>query len=109
VRFVSTSAQADDDLIDIIALSQRDFGVAAAMRYGRLIKGAYLALAENPARVGVTRGSDAVHLFHLRHLKSPSGVKHPRHLVAFQYDARPLHVLRLFHDAMDLPARLADL
>ena len=105
---VDITPEARADLLDILRYSRFRFGQPAAKRYHQLINAAFAALAEDPLRPGVLTAGRSLRLFHLRHVKRKANVSDPRHFVVFIQDRRGVRIIRLFHDAMDLPARLSD-
>jgi len=109
MRGIRVSPEAKVEIRDITAHSSQVFGASAAARYAELIKSGFRFLARTPDRPGVRSLGEGRHLFHLRLLTDTMGVKSPRHVVVFRYDEKRLYVLHVFHNAMDLPARLRDL
>ncbi|MGH6957975.1 MAG: type II toxin-antitoxin system RelE/ParE family toxin [Caulobacteraceae bacterium] len=108
------SVAAERNLALIFAASEDRFGRAAADRYRRLVSIALRDLRADCARAGVQSGGrSGVQLYHLRHSRrrSPRAqvVARPRRLLAFRIVEGEIVVLRVLHDAMDLPSWLADL
>jgi toxin ParE1/3/4 len=113
VKRLRLSVAAERDLTIIFAASEQRFGEVVADRYRRLVSTALRDLTEDSLRVGVRPFDGGVGLYHLRHSRrrSPHGRKvgRPRHLVVFRIVEGEIVVLRVLHDAMDLPAWLADI
>jgi plasmid stabilization system protein ParE len=63
-------------------------------------------------RVGVRSAkAGGVHLCAIRPGRAQlpkDRVGHPRHLIAFSFDASELRILRVLHESMDVEARLGD-
>ena len=99
------------ELVEIFAQSADRFGPAAADRYRELVKAALRDLRDDPERPGARPVTGERWLYHLRssrtRLFSP-GVRAPRHLLLYRHDEARVTLLRVLHDAMDLPARLTD-
>ena len=113
---IRLTRQAESDLLTIMAWSRREFGRDAQLRYEALLDTAMRDLAANPRRLGARQAEDAaegVWLYHLRHsrLRTPrtERVHQPRHVVIFRVSSDRISVLRILHDAMDLPEHLKDL
>lgn len=96
--------------VAILNSSFLDFGPAAATRYSGLIKTSYDDLRQSPVRAGSVHLEDGVYLYHLRHsarrLPMADRVKHPRHIIAYVFTDDVVEIVALFHDSMDIPARL---
>lgn len=130
---LSTSAQ--EDIVEILSWSHREFGQSAAHRYESLIAAALHDIASAPDGVGSTarpeRGQ-GIHVWHLALSRThvPPGVlpvRRPRHFIVFR-PATPLHpqdsshgpngseafsttetvveVVRILHDALELSDHL---
>lgn len=109
------AAPAVGDIARILDWSRETFGTAARVRYERLIvRGLRAITVATPPTPSRTAGDAApsVQLFHLRHVRQDTdgtSVGHPRHLLAYRIVAPDLiTVLRVLHDAMDLPAHLGE-
>lgn len=101
------TAPARTDLHRILAISRRDFGAEAAVRYSDLIEAALDALMANAERAGVTARPDIaaeVKVYHLQRVRVRVGrVRRPRHLILFKVIEPDLLVMsRILHDAIDL-------
>lgn len=108
------AAKAQGDIASILDWSHEQFGHAARLRYQRLIARGLRAIAVAAPPAASRIAGDAapgVRLFHLRHVRDdPNGtVARPRHLLAYRIVGPDrLIVLRVLHDAMDVPTRLVD-
>jgi toxin ParE1/3/4 len=82
-----------------------------------LIRQAFADLLDDPARSGVRTEpvlQAELGVYHLRHSRERAAaggrVGSPRHYVVFRVvNGDELEIVRLLHDAMDLPSQLADL
>jgi len=110
VRAVEIAPLALSDLGEILAWSESRFGPATADRYRALIEAALDDIREDPERRGV-RPVGARRLYHLRSSRSRlfgETVAEPRHFLVFRATPEVVTLLRVLHDAMDLPARATD-
>jgi len=105
---ISNAARAD--IVDILRLSQAQFGDQARQRYQALILAALQAIADTPYRIGsyerdeLVLGLRSYHLIYSRQqAKQPLGaVKSPRHVVFYRVaSADVIEVVRLLHEAME--------
>ncbi len=112
---ISNAARAD--IVDILRLSQTQFGDQARQRYQALILAALQALADTPYRIGsherneLAPGLLSYHLVYSRQqAKLPHGaVKSPRHVIFYRVaNDEVIEVVRLLHDAMDVQLHLPD-
>ena len=110
----NVTAGARRDILLILTASRTQFGQAAQKRYRVLLEQAIMDVADNPNRPGVTSPPDLPHglkLYHTRHARSrlPSAerVGRPRHFVVFRLVNEGIEILRVLHDAMDLPSHLS--
>lgn len=109
------SAPARHDIAGTLDWSRENFGADARRRYERLIaRGlAAITVAQDPpgSRRLDAAGVD-VRVYHLRNSRRTTGgllVREPRHFLVYERpEPRLIVVLRLLHDAMDLPERLQD-
>jgi toxin ParE1/3/4 len=112
VRRLRLSVAAERDLGIIFAASEENFGARAAVRYRRLVSAALRDLRSDAGRTGVQVLENGAQVYHLRHSRRRSArggtFARPRHLLAFRIVADEIVVLRVLHDAMDLPSWLAD-
>jgi len=104
------------DLVAIMRHSREQFGREAQLRYERLLNSAIRELAVDPRRPGarVFEGATRrVWLYHARHagqrLPATDQVGRPRHILVFEVADDVVRILRVLHDAMDLPQRLEDI
>jgi toxin ParE1/3/4 len=98
-------------LTEILARSVDQFGPTAADRYRDLVQAALRDLRDNPERAGSRQIEGGRWLYHLRSSRGRlfgSGVRAPRHFLLYRHDDVRVELLRVLHDAMDLPARLTD-
>ena len=113
MRPLTLSVAATRDLNVILYASAEQFGEAVANRYRRLISAALRDLRADDTRPGVQLLSTGARLYHLRHSRRRVTrgriVSRPRHLLVFRIADGEIVVLRVLHDAMDLPAHLQDL
>ena len=113
MRPLRLAVAAERDLSNIFADSESLFGPAIADRYRRLVSAALGDLRDDAERRGVHVLERGVRTYHLRHSRRrlPRGrtIARPRHVLVFQLVDDELTVLRVLHDAMDLPARLSEL
>ena len=108
------SQAAEDDIIDILAWSQAQFGEAARRRYQRLIATALRDIASDPAGPGSVARPELGGGVRSRHLRSSreaargldGGVARPRHFVIYREVAGQIVVGRVLHDAMELARHL---
>jgi toxin ParE1/3/4 len=115
VRKLQLALRAQRDLQQILRDSEARFGTIVAGRYRRLIAAGLRDLREDPRRPGVQDRRDLpgeVRVYHLRHSRrhgpSTDRVARPRHFLIFRETADGLVVIRVLHDAMNLPSHLAE-
>lgn len=105
------SAQAEQDVLEILAYTERQFGAAARRRYETLLVTALRALAADPDRLGsVARPElgEGIRSYHLRHSRTQAArqsekVRQPRHLVVYRrLPNGVIGVGRILHDGMEL-------
>ncbi len=107
-------ARARLDIRIILSASEAQFGEAARRRYRLLLEQAIEDVAENPQRTGVRAAArEGMWHYHTRHAlpRTPpkQRVGRPRHLIVFAIIGDELRVVRVLHDAMDLPTHLRDI
>ena len=71
----------------------------------------YTVPETRPERAGSRQIEGGRWLYHLRSSRGRlfgSGVRAPRHFLLYRHDDVRVELLRVLHDAMDLPARLTD-
>jgi toxin ParE1/3/4 len=103
-------------LAAILRDSRERFGDEAQRRYERLLNAALRELAADPQRAGAraAEGSAAdIWLYHSRHTRQRmlgvDRVGRPRHILVYRVAGDGVRLLRVLHDAMDLPEHLTDL
>ena len=104
---ISNAARAD--IVDILRLSQTQFGDQARQRYQALILAALQAIIGSHDRDELAPGLRSYHLIYSRQqAKHPHGtVKSPRHIVFYRVvNDDVIEVVRLLHDAMELQLHL---
>jgi toxin ParE1/3/4 len=113
LRPLRLSIAAERDLRIIFAASDEQFGETVAARYRRLVAAALNDLRVDAGRRGVETSESGARTYHLRHSRRslPPGrtITRPRHLLAFRIADDEIIVLRVLHDAMDIPSWLSDL
>lgn len=106
------SARARLDIRIILSASEARFGLDARRRYRLLLERSIADLAADPGRAGVQEAA-GLRLYHTRHARARTPprrrVARPRHVIVFRIVGAEVEVLRVLHDAMDLPSYLADL
>ena len=115
-RLVRVTGAARRDLVAVMRWSRREFGEDAALRYDALLTQAFADLAADPERPGSQQRPElatGVRTYHLRfsrnRARSPLGaVRHPRHLVVYRLLDHALEILRILHDARDLPRHVPE-
>jgi toxin ParE1/3/4 len=104
------SNAARTDIVDILKLSQTQFGDHARQRYQALILAALQAIADTPYRIGshdrdeLAPGLRSYHLiFSRQQARHPS----PRHIMFYRVASDDvIEVVRLLHDAMEVQLHL---
>jgi toxin ParE1/3/4 len=98
-------AAARGDMRSIVAWTHEQFGERPARVYGETLASPVHALAFGPAAMGVKKRTDLAEGLFTLHV-SRAGAK-GRHFLLFRIapdeGCRAIEVLRIFHDAMDLP------
>jgi toxin ParE1/3/4 len=109
------SALAEQDIEDILARSEANFGEQARLRYEALLEAGLQQIAADPKRPAVRTREDLApgvltyHLFYARErARTEHGaVKRPRHLLLFRISSTTLiDIGRVLHDTMELSAHL---
>ena len=116
MRKLHIAADAARDVDDILASSEDRFGLRVAGVYRGLLVTAFQDLVRDPSRPGVASRAGTrpgILLYHLRHSRNRAAegggrIARPRHLVVFRVTERAIEILRILHDAMDLPVHLGD-
>lgn len=104
--------EAETDIAGIAAWSRAQFGDGARRRYVALIAAAILDVASNPDRVGHSPRpelGDEIRTWHIRlsRRRSTTGtVRQPRHVLVHRREGDVVTILRVLHEAMDLPLHL---
>jgi toxin ParE1/3/4 len=100
---VQLSTAAGADLQDIVKWTAQQFGVRQARSYAETISAALQALTGGPTIIGVKARDDIIKGIHTLHV-AREGYK-GRHFLLFRVgkDRSTIEVLRVLHDAMDLP------
>jgi len=107
MRRIEISSEARIEIKEIAAFSHENFGSVGVARYAKLIQEAIRVVARSPESRSARTIAPGLRIFHLKHLGGSQGVKTPRHIIVYRFSADRLEVLHVFHDAMDLPARLS--
>ena len=105
------SGPARRDITAAMVWSLEKFGADSRDRYRELIRRALNAIASGTAHGAASRPElgDNVFLYHLRHARGePAIVQSPRHFLVCRIEGETAIILRMLHDAMDLPSRMAD-
>jgi len=104
------------DLAAVLRQSREQFGPEAQRHYERLLNAAMRDLAADPERPGSrdeASASEGLRFYHSRHTarRSPVAerVGRPRHILIYRVLGDEVRILRVLHDAMDLPEHLKDL
>jgi toxin ParE1/3/4 len=99
-----------------MAQSRMQFGREAQLRYEHLLNAAMQDLAADPQRPGARQaesGSEGLWLYHSRlarpRLPAADRVGRPRHILVYRIVGEEVRIIRVLHDAMDLPAHLEDI
>ncbi|WP_395651658.1 type II toxin-antitoxin system RelE/ParE family toxin [Brevundimonas sp.] len=108
MRRVEISPEARVEITEITTFSRETFGSVGAARYAKLIQTGLRFAADAPEARASRVLSPGIRMLHLRHLPDTLGVKSPRHVLVYRFNAATLDLLHVFQDAMDLPARLSD-
>lgn len=111
MRRLEITATARRDIDVILETSGSRHGAGAASRYRRLIGLAFSELRRDPRRLGSQDPRIAdLRLYALRHparrLPPAQAVRAPPHVVVYRHDLERVEIIRLLHQAMDLPRRL---
>jgi len=109
------SELAEQDIEDILAQSEANFGALARLRYEALLQAGLRDIATDPTRPAVRTRDDlgsGVLTYHLYHARGRArgqhgAVKRPRHLLLFRISGTAfVDIARVLHDAMELPDHL---
>lgn len=117
MRTIRLAAAAEADIVEILAHSERDFGIVARRRYEKLLATALNDICEAPERPGSAARpelGDGIRSWHLRLSRerargSDGGVRRPRHLILYTIvDDAIIGILRVLHDAMEVHRHLGE-
>ena len=102
---VRLTSAADTDIANILGWTLAEFGGGQMRRYSKLLRSAVAVLADGPDVSGVRKREEIGP--GLRTLHVTPGSRKGRHFLLFRVTAteagRVIDVLRVLHDAMDLP------
>ena len=98
------SAQADQDIMEILAWTTEHFGESQAETYAATITSALEYLTQEPAVLGVKKREDIAPGILTLHV-ARSGRK-GRHIIIFRTASPFVDVLRILHDNMDMAAHI---
>lgn len=109
------SAEARQDLADILVYSAQQFGPAARQRYQRLLVSSFNLIAAEPyapvtrARDELHKGLRSLHLAHTqRGIPADQRVGQPRHVVFYRVATEDvIEYFRLLHEVMEPKEHLA--
>ena len=104
------SLAAEQDIIEILAWSEENFGELGRIRYEKLIIAAIRNLSENPEKQGVQRRDEVIEnarLYHLIYSRKIVAVdlrvNTTRHFILFRIvEEQQIEIARLLHDRMDI-------
>lgn len=110
-RALRVAPRAQSDIDRILGESAERHSLRAANRYRRLIALAIKELRQEPERIGTKpSGLGDLRLYPLRfaagRLVGQEMVRAPPHILVYRFDAEELEIVRLLHQAMDLPQHL---
>lgn len=100
------SAAARNDIVEALLYSDLRFGPTAKSRYTDLIARTLTDISEQPFGVGSHERRELGDGIFARHTASSShgtGVTDPRHIVFYRVAGDRIEVLRVLHDARDVP------
>ena len=111
MRKLLVAPRAQRDIDAALHDSAERHGLNAARRYRQLIILTIQALHEHPGRPAARPiGAGDLRLYALRNaarqLDLSAPVRAPSHLVVFRFDEEVVEIVRLLHEAMDLPRHL---
>ncbi|MDI1365096.1 MAG: type II toxin-antitoxin system RelE/ParE family toxin [bacterium] len=111
MRRLDIARKARRDIDHLLWESRQLHGPRAAERYQRLISLAFTDLCSDPRRPRSKPGEIGdLRLYALRaparRLKGADRVNAPPHVIAYRFDDDRVIILRLLHEAMDLPDHL---
>lgn len=103
-----------EDIREIVLWSEEHFGVAAADRYGALIRQALRDVQADPLRPGAKARPDLApnaYVYHLafsRNRVTGDTLKTPRHFVLYRFAGDAMEFARILHDSRDLALHLPE-
>ncbi|CCV04478.1 Plasmid stabilization system protein [Mesorhizobium metallidurans STM 2683] len=109
------AASAEEDIVELLAYTEANFGEIARVRYERLLITALRDIAADPERPGSFARNELggkVRSYHLRHSRERARTEHgivlrPRHLLLYHVARADLiGVGRVLHDVMELERHL---
>jgi toxin ParE1/3/4 len=108
------SAAATEDIVQILAYSEENFGEIARTRYERLLITALRDIAADPERIGSVARPELgakVRSYHLRYSRDRASTEHgivqrPRHLTLYRVTGEFIGIGRVLHDMMELTRHL---
>jgi toxin ParE1/3/4 len=111
MRRLDVARHARRDIDSLLWKSRSRHGVRAAERYRRLIDAAFADLRMDPARPAANPlEGTPLWLYALRHsarrLAAALRVHEPPHMIAYRFDDEHVLIVRVLHEAMDLPRHL---
>ncbi|MDX8524533.1 type II toxin-antitoxin system RelE/ParE family toxin [Mesorhizobium sp. MSK_1335] len=108
------SAAAKEDIVQILAHAEVNFGEIARSRYERLLIAALRDIATDPERLGSiarTELGNKIPSHHLRYSRDRARTEHgivvrPRHFLLYRMTPEVTGIGRVLHDAMELQRHL---
>lgn len=108
------SAAATEDIVQILAYTEENFGEIARIRYERLLIAALGDIAADPERIGSVARAELgakVRSYHLRYSRDRARTEHgivqrPRHVILYRTTPEIIGIGRVLHDAMELERHL---
>lgn len=113
MRRLDVARHARRDIETLLWESHSRHGARAANRYRRLINAALADLRQDPSRPASSPvEGTALWLYALRisarRLPAAYRVNAPPHVIAYRFDDQRVRIVRVLHEAMDLPRHLQD-
>jgi len=104
------SAAAKEDIVQILAYTEVNFGEIARVRYERLLIVALSDIAVDPERVGSIARAELgnnIRSYHLRYSRDRAKTEHgailrPRHFLLYRMTPQVIGIGRVLHDAIEL-------
>jgi toxin ParE1/3/4 len=112
MRRLDITATARRDISGVLRDSRLQHGVQAEIRYRNLISSALAELRRDPEPPASKRADIGdLRLYALRfaarRAKADGIVRAPVHVLAYRFNDEKLEIIRLLHEAMDLPRHLS--